>query len=428
MSGKHYMFVMWDGGGTVPPELGIARKLIDRGHRVTVLGEATLEDEARAAGCGFAEYQHAFSRTSRRPEDDPIQDFDKKTPLGMMQGARDILMCGRAEDFSRDVRELAARGDFDAIVVDAFLIGAMPGAQATGLPVAAMNPGPDMRPAPGRPPSGMGLKPSDNPLASLRDRLLTSVMMWLFRPGAEPVNAARKSGGLPPVDHPFEQYDELDLYMMLTSQHYDFVPSRVRPNVRYVGGQLDDPSWTEPWEAPNADSPLVLVTLGSTYQGQQQIYQTVMSAFDGLDADALVTLGKTFDPSSFDAPSNVDVVSSAPHSQVLPQTEAAVVHGGHGSVIKALAAGCPMVVVPLGRDQFDNGARVEVAGAGIMVKRPTESNIRAALQRVLDEASYRQNAKALGAKIRAESDRDLAVRELESLCADSETQRSSAAA
>jgi hypothetical protein len=34
---RHYLFAMWEGGGNVPPMLGVARRLIARGHAVTVL-------------------------------------------------------------------------------------------------------------------------------------------------------------------------------------------------------------------------------------------------------------------------------------------------------------------------------------------------------------------------------------------------------
>jgi UDP:flavonoid glycosyltransferase YjiC (YdhE family) len=50
---RHYLFTLWDGAGTVPPELSVARALIQRGHRVTVLGDPTIEAEARAAGADF---------------------------------------------------------------------------------------------------------------------------------------------------------------------------------------------------------------------------------------------------------------------------------------------------------------------------------------------------------------------------------------
>src|SRR5262249_57931250 len=50
MKGKRFLLCMWEGGGTVPPELGLARKLIARGHAVDVLGDPTIEAEAKQIG------------------------------------------------------------------------------------------------------------------------------------------------------------------------------------------------------------------------------------------------------------------------------------------------------------------------------------------------------------------------------------------
>ena len=46
-----------------------------------------------------------------------------------------------------------------------------------------------------------------------------------------------------------------------------------------------------------------------------------------------------------------------------------VTHGGHGTVMKALAAGVPLVILPHGRDQADTAARVTARSAGIALKR-----------------------------------------------------------
>ena len=69
----------------------------------------------------------------------------------------------------------------------------------------------------------------------------------------------------------------------------------------------------------------------------------------------------------------------APHSEVLRHASAVVTHAGHGTVLKALAAGVPVVAIPLGRDQLDNAARVAHHGAGLRLKpkaRPRRSRAR----------------------------------------------------
>jgi UDP:flavonoid glycosyltransferase YjiC (YdhE family) len=48
-----------DGGGTVPPSLGVAADLVRRGHHVRVLGDGTVESSAAAAGCEFTPWTHA---------------------------------------------------------------------------------------------------------------------------------------------------------------------------------------------------------------------------------------------------------------------------------------------------------------------------------------------------------------------------------
>ena len=72
---KHYLFALVDGGGTVPPELGAARRLLDRGHRVTVLGEDTMREEILAAGAAFRRWERGTNRPTRQAPDDPIKDW-----------------------------------------------------------------------------------------------------------------------------------------------------------------------------------------------------------------------------------------------------------------------------------------------------------------------------------------------------------------
>ena len=48
-----YLFALQDGGGTVPPELGVARQLVDHGHHVTVPAEESMSDEASSTAAAF---------------------------------------------------------------------------------------------------------------------------------------------------------------------------------------------------------------------------------------------------------------------------------------------------------------------------------------------------------------------------------------
>ena len=204
--------------------------------------------------------------------------------------------------------------------------------------------------------------------------------------------------------------------LALTGSAFDF-PAALPPNVRYVGPQLDDPEWAEPWTpARGGDRPLVLVAMSTTFMDHVGQLQRAVTALAGLPVDGLATTGPAVGPEQIDAPPNVTVVRSAPHGDVLAHADALVTHGGHGTVMKALVAGVPIVCLPTGRDQPDNAARLKARGAGIKLsQRAAPRRIRAAVQRILDDPSYAAAASRLGDQLRAESDSGAALAELEGL-------------
>jgi UDP:flavonoid glycosyltransferase YjiC (YdhE family) len=110
-----------------------------------------------------------------------------------------------------------------------------------------------------------------------------------------------------------------------------------------------------------------------------------------------------------------------PQQDVLGHAAAAVVHGGSGSTLGAIAAGVPLVVVPLFADQPQNAHRVAEVGAGIAVEPDrddvpaTIEPLRAALRAVLGDPSYGERARALAGELRAEPPVDEAVPLLERL-------------
>jgi UDP:flavonoid glycosyltransferase YjiC (YdhE family) len=103
---------------------------------------------------------------------------------------------------------------------------------------------------------------------------------------------------------------------------------------------------------------------------------------------------------------------------VLEHAALVVTHAGHGTIIKSLAAGVPVVALPMGRDQPDNAARLTAAGAGVRLKPSAKvETIRAAVADVLATGAYAAAARRLAAAIAIENETDRAVAELEALAA-----------
>jgi MGT family glycosyltransferase len=282
----------------------------------------------------------------------------------------------------------------------------------------------------GTPPLGPGLREARGPLGRARDATVGRVVSRVFDGGLEALNGARRDNGLAPVDHVLDMYARADRLLVLTSRAFDYGSFRPPANVRVTGPRLDDPAWAGNWTAPAGDAPLVLVAMSSTYMSHRDVMQRAASALGELPVSGLVTTGPAIAVEEIDAPPNVTVVGSAPHSQVLHRAAAVVTHGGHGTVMKTLAAGVPLVVVPLGRDQLDNAARVVHHGAGVRVRRKAGSRaIARAVRQILREPSYAAGAERLAKAIAEDLAEDRAVAELEALaaarCGDQEASASS---
>src|SRR5271166_2879462 len=91
---RRFLFVLWDGGGNVPLQLGLAKGLVERGHDVRVLTEDCLAPDVAAAGARFEPLAEAPNRASRT--EDLVGDSQARTPLGAFAHVRDRVMMGPA--------------------------------------------------------------------------------------------------------------------------------------------------------------------------------------------------------------------------------------------------------------------------------------------------------------------------------------------
>jgi hypothetical protein len=187
----------------------------------------------------------------------------------------------------------------------------------------------------------------------------------------------------------------------------------------------------------DGDAPLVYLTFGSVtaaphlpyYPG---LYRSAVEALAGLPARVLLTVGEDRDLGELGPlPANLHAERWVPQGAVLPHAAAVVCHGGHGSTLGALAAGLPVVVLPLfSLDQDANGAAAQHAGAGVVVGTAMETRlalevpspeavagIGPAVEQVLSDGELRGGAERVAAAIAALPPVEEAVGLLEALAA-----------
>jgi UDP:flavonoid glycosyltransferase YjiC (YdhE family) len=159
------------------------------------------------------------------------------------------------------------------------------------------------------------------------------------------------------------------------------------------------PSW---W--PGDERPLVYVSFGSVtgslpFAGA--VYGAALAAAGELSARVLMTVGDETDLDGLGpAPAHVRVERWVPQADVLAEASVVVCHGGSGTTLGALAAGLPLVIVPLFADQPENARRVAAVGAGVAVE-PEPGALRGAIEEVLGEPSYGRRAREVAAEMAA---------------------------
>lgn len=177
------------------------------------------------------------------------------------------------------------------------------------------------------------------------------------------------------------------------------------------------PEWA--LSLPETERPTLYITMGTEANGDPGVYpfvlQTIVEGLRDLPATLIVTVGRDNDPADLGAqPSNVHIERYIPQSLLLPYCSLIVMHGGSNSLLQAVDAGLPMVVVPLIADQFFNAEAVESLRLGrvvqtwepqergnVALEQLTTARIRAAVEEVLGNPAYRQNVYRLRAEMHA---------------------------
>ncbi len=369
------------GAGHFAPLLPFARACLRAGHDVLAAGPPGLQDSVRAAGL-------QFWRFDSPPEDE----------LGPVWG--------RVPTLSRDEAEQVVVGEIFGRLNTTAALPRLREACETWAPDVVLRESGEFASALAAEQQGIGHARVATGLSSVEEAFLDLA--------AAAIDAVRHDAGLAP---------DPGADVLRASPLFSTFPEALDgpgPTLRFA-----DPAWSAPaaplpdwWQG--ATGPIVYVTLGSEAGAQEMaapVYRAALDAMDALEARVLLTVGRGADMGAFRSPpANVHVEPWVPQADVLAHAAAVVCHGGSGTTLGALAAGLPLVVLPLFADQPANAERVAAAGAGLTVA-PEPAAVRAATERVLAEAPFREKAEAIAAEMAGQRPADAAVTELERLAA-----------
>jgi UDP:flavonoid glycosyltransferase YjiC (YdhE family) len=198
--------------------------------------------------------------------------------------------------------------------------------------------------------------------------------------------------------------DSADLVLHASDQVFDFKFAGLPDNHHYVGplGIWEPPS-SVPSYLDEPGAPWVLVTISSQLQDDVPLAEAALAALADRPVRVLLTVGPDHDPAEVsDVPSNARTERTVSHAAALQRGALLLSHAGHGSVMKALWHGRPMVLVPWGRDQPGVAARAAALGTAEVVRRDEADRrtLAAAIDRVSADEQMRLVAAQHSARLK----------------------------
>jgi UDP:flavonoid glycosyltransferase YjiC (YdhE family) len=229
------------------------------------------------------------------------------------------------------------------------------------------------------------------------------------------IDELRAAYCLAPMDCSVNEFcGRLPLYLVGSVPELDYSRRDLPPNVRYVGPLTwhppQPPGTTEWLDQIPSGAPWVHVTEGTSHHQQSFLLRAAALGLANANVEVIATTVRE-DQAAKPAPAlapapaaaNVHLARWLSHSMLLPRCDVVVTTGGAGTIISALRAGVPLVVVPTGWDKPANAKRVVDAGAGVWLspRRCTPERLREAVESVLAEPRYRQAAARISERLAA---------------------------
>lgn len=147
---------------------------------------------------------------------------------------------------------------------------------------------------------------------------------------------------------------------------------------------------------------LVYISMGTVNNEMLPLYRACIDALRDAPWQVIVSVGTGISISELGAlPENIAAYPTVDQIAVLQKADAFLSHCGMNSASEALYFGVPLVMFPQTSEQRGVAARCAQLGAGVFLRKPRAADIRAAVETVLQNPSFRENARTVGDSFRA---------------------------
>jgi UDP:flavonoid glycosyltransferase YjiC (YdhE family) len=346
------LWACWDGGGNLTPSIGISRVLEERGHEVHFYGRPEMVGRVEAAGLTATPLVNA--RTDL--------DCYSFHPMATVFGYTSSPAVGE------ELVTLVHDDDPDVVVIDAMFSAALDVAPRFDKPTVVM-------------------------LHTFFGRMLEG---WRANFAMQSESRQRAGfEGLPDLD---TLWGERDLLHVNALRSFDGEPATAWQHVVHGAPVLTAERRAVPVELPWGDAdptPIVLLSFSTVAeQRSPEMLQRALDALGALPVHVIATTGGIVDQADLTPPANAHLVEFADHDVLMDRAALVVGHGGHGTTMRTLRHGLPMVGIPAkGADQGPIAQLIEEWNVGRALPGDVDTDrIRSAVEEILADPRFRKEA------------------------------------
>ena len=373
------LFLAFPGHGHVNPTIGLVNELIRKGDEIIYICSEEFRSKFENTGAKFIGF------------DLDLSDFDGKNTIDNM-GERFLKIF-------KNILNLAIEqeGEFDYIVVDPFI---RPGTKIvekfkvkkviTISTTFAINE-----------------EFSERILKSMsQDKSTIDKMTENFIKLKPEFEKLGKEFSISFPEKPIELITGVknDLTIVFTSKYYQPNAEVFDETYKFVGPSIFDRRELEDFKIENSkNKKIVYISLGTIANTNIEFYKNCFKALGSReDLMVIMSVGKKINISDLgQIPTNFKLYNYVPQLEVLKKVDLFITHGGMNSSSEGLYNNVPLIVVPQFGDQPVVAKRVEELGAGVpLMGDISPLAIENAVNKILSDNSYKENAKKVGESLR----------------------------
>ncbi|HEY6976739.1 MAG TPA: nucleotide disphospho-sugar-binding domain-containing protein [Chitinophagaceae bacterium] len=401
-SGKRILFATVPGDGHFNPLTGLAVHLQYIGHDVRWYTSATYAEKLRKLLIPHYSFKKAVDINGENgeqlfPERKNIKGMIKRLCFDLINGF--IL---RSTEYFEDIKEIHKSFPFDMVICDCMFMAIPFIREKLHVPVISVGVLPLTETSKDLAPAGLGLMPSGTFWGRRKQDLLRLVAdkILFSKPNKVMTSLLNRYGIKVEGSNAFDMLiRKSTLLLQSGTPGFEYYRSDLGRNIRFIGALL-------PYNAKNKRhswynekltqySRVLLVTQGTVEKDTSKLLIPTLEAFKDTDYLVVATTGSSGtkelqEKYAFD---NIIVEDFIPFSEVMPYADIYITNGGYGGVMLSIQNKLPMVVSGVHEGKSEINARVEYFKLGINLRteKPTPSQIRKGVEKVLNDQTYQNN-------------------------------------